>query len=377
MPPGILLRRACGLFGACSLIAAASAASIESVSLVFKYPKGDPYDRQNLHGFNHAPNVTTLPDGSLLAAWFSGAYEGDVHQLVLGAASRDGGKSWSAAVPLVDLPRTSDFDPAFVTKGRKTWMLIAAGRWNRYPWVGLRDAEQRQVGMDSFRLHLMHTVDSGRTWSEPTAPLSRRGFCRGNGTVLRNGAILFPVYDDVGKGAWTTSILRSTDDGASWHWTGQVGAAEGKAGGEPTIAELDNGHVLAAMRSRDGHMWFAESPDAGDTWGQPSRSDFNAAASSHALFRTKAGRVFLAYNACKPPERTALSIRELDQTTKKWGVSLEVAHAPAKATDAWGSQVAYPSIAELADGTLVLVWTEISLAPQWQTGIIRAARIRL
>jgi hypothetical protein len=129
------------------------------------------------------------------------------------------------------------------------------------------------------------------------------------------------------------------------------------------------------MRSRDGRVWFAESSDAGDTWRDARASDFDAATSSHALLRTKSGRVFLAYNACKPPERTALSLREYDQRAKTWGDPLTIVNAPPRAPDAWGSQVSYPSLAELPDGTLVLVWTEIELAQTRQSGTIKAARI--
>jgi len=123
-------------------------------------------------------------------------------------------------------------------------------------------------------------------------------------------------------------------------------------------------------------VWFAESSDAGDTWAEPYASEFEAATSSHALLRTKSGRVFLAYNACKPPERTALSLRELDQRARTWSDPVTIVNALPRAPDAWGSQVSYPSLAELPDGTLVLVWTEISLAPTRQTGIIKAARIK-
>lgn len=361
-----------------SVLCAAPAVAVKmEVSTVFEYSKNDPYDRTNLHGFNHAPNVSLLPDGSLIAAWFSGAHEGDIHQLILQAKSRDGGRSWSTAAPLVDIPRKSDFDPAFVVKGSRTWMIFAAGRWNRYPWVGLRDAEKAQIGLDSYRLHMMHSDDSGRTWSEPVVAVSQRGFSCKNGIVLKDGRLLVPVYDDSGGGKWATSMLRSEDDGNSWKWVGQVLAADGKAGGEPAVVELDSGAILTAMRSRDGHIWFAQSSDAGDTWGVPFASEFDAAASSQALFRTKAGQVLLAYNACKPPERTPLVLRILDQKTMKWGEPLEIARAPVPGKDVWSSQVSYPSITELADGTLLVVWTEISLAPLAQSGKIMAARFTL
>lgn len=358
------------------VLAAARAATPIEIVTVFSYPKGDPYDRTNLYGFNHAPNVVTLPDGALLAAWFSGAYEGDVHQVILAARSGDGGRTWSEAAVLADTPRKSDFDAAFAVDGGTTWMIYAVGRWNRYPFVGLRDVEQREVGLDSYRVHLIRSDDSGRTWSAPVVPVDRRGFCRGNGLVLPDGRILFPVYDDSGGGQWTMSILRSADRGATWEWVGRVLAAEGKAGGEPVLTRLDDGSVLAALRSRDGKVWFAQSRDAGATWGAAFASEFDGAASSHALFRTRAGRVFLAFNECRPPHRTPLVLRELDQRAMRWGPPRAVAAAPPPARDEWSSQVSYPSMAETADGMLVVVWTEIAMAPARQTGKILAARLR-
>lgn len=348
---------------------------VEPIVTVFAYPNADPYDRENHFGFNHAPNVATLADGTLIAAWFSGAHEGDVHQLILAAKSDDGGRTWSPAQPLVDIPRKSDFDPAFVSKGDRSWVLFTAGRWNRYPWVGLREAEKREIGLDSFRLLLMSTDDAGRTWSEPSRASEVRGFCRGNGIVLPDGRILFPIYDQAEGGKWFTAILRSNDDGETWERVGHLSASEGRAGGEPTITWLDNGDLLAALRSTDGKVWFARSGDAGETWGEPFAGEFEGAASSHSLLRTSTGRVFLAFNESAPPERSPLVLRELDQATMQWGPPIEIARAKPAAGDVWSSQVSYPSIAEAPDGALVVVWTEISVAPLAQSGVIRAVRV--
>jgi predicted neuraminidase len=344
-------------------------------SVVFSYPNSDPYDRANLYGFNHAPNVAEMPDGSLMAAWFSGAHEGDVHQVILGARSRDGGLSWSEAKVLADVPRVSDFDPAFIVKNNTASLIFSSGRWNRYPFVGMREAEKKEIGLDSFRLHLIRSADSGATWSPPVDVLSRRGFCCRNGITLRSGQMLVPIYDDAGKGRWVTSLLSSTDDGASWSWVGQIGAADGKAGGEPAIVELDNGDVLLAMRSTDGRIWFARSADAGKTWSAPFASDFDAAASACALYRDKRGRVFLAYDACKPPLRSPLVVRSLDQKNMTWGEPVQIASVSPPAGDVWSHQVSYPSISEANDGALVVVWTEISMSPASQGGRIMCARI--
>ncbi len=345
-------------------------------STVFAYPKRDPYDRSNLYGFNHAPNVCTLPDGRLLASWFSGPYEGSIHQVILGSTSSDGGKTWSEAREIFDTPKKSDYDPALLVDGDTTWLFFVAGRWNRYPFVGIGETEDREVGLDSYRVYAIKSKDSGQTWSEPKEVVSDSLFCRGNGIVLKTGQLLLPVYDLVDK-KWTSSILRSDDKGNTWKKVGLVGAAEGKAGGEPSIAALDNGDVLIALRSRDGRVWFAQSSDAGDTWKEPFSSDFDAAASSHTLFRSRTGKVLLVYNACKPPLRSPLVVRVLDQKLMQWGEPVFVARIDEPKAPFWSTQVAYPSIAELADGTFVVVWTEIGMAPDEQYGKIMSARLSL
>ncbi|PYV28536.1 MAG: hypothetical protein DMG24_01815, partial [Acidobacteria bacterium] len=103
--------------------------------MVFAHPTADPYDPSNHHGFNHAPSVVLLPDGRLLAAWFSGPFEASVNQVILGSHSSDRGLTWSPAEVLQDFPHKSDFDPAFIADGERTWLFFSAGRWNRYPFV--------------------------------------------------------------------------------------------------------------------------------------------------------------------------------------------------------------------------------------------------
>jgi hypothetical protein len=96
---------------------------ILSRATVFTHPSSDPYARDNYYGFNHAASVTTLSDGRLLSAWFSGPFEASVDQVILGSYSSDGGRTWSAARVLQDFPHVSDFDPAFIADGKRTWFF--------------------------------------------------------------------------------------------------------------------------------------------------------------------------------------------------------------------------------------------------------------
>jgi predicted neuraminidase len=348
-----------------------------STTDVFAYSRSDPYDRENLYGFNHAPSVTVLPDGRLLAAWFSGPFEASIHQLLLGAYSADGGRTWSEAQVLQDDPRRSDFDPAFIAEQNRTWMFFTVGRWDRYPFVGLSNVEAREVGPDSFKLLARVTKDAGKTWSDP-APLMKESAwgSRSNGLKLATGELLLPIYHF--HRPYTSSVLISKDDGETWQRYGSVRPESGIAA-EPTVSQLSSGKLVMALRTNDGWLWTAHSQDRGQTWSAPQRCDIEAAESSHNLFCTSKGVLVLAINACKPPRRTPLTLRASADEGRTWGqpLKLDAVDDPAEGEEIWGRQVAYPSIAELSDGTLIVVWAKLEMSNSRQSGVIRCARVRI
>jgi predicted neuraminidase len=347
-----------------------------STSQVFRYPLTDPYDLKNLYGFNHAPSIVRLPDGRLLTTWFSGPFEASVHQLILASCSADGGVTWSAAEVIQDTPRTSDFDPAHIVDGARTWLFFTAGRWNRYPSAGPRQNEL--VGIQSYKLFARHSDDSGATWSQPQQIMDRPGYgCRSNGIRLSGGDLLLPVYSF--EPPYSSGVLKSTDRGTSWRHYEKV-ATPGKVGaGEPTIVELRSGDVLMAVRTTDGHLWTARSRDKGETWSEPQRSAMAANTSSHNLFRLADGRIALTHGPCEPSKRTLLTLRVSADDGATWGEPLALAEVePATAGEStWDREVTYPSVAQQKDGTLVVVWTWIQSSQESQWGVIQSARVRV
>lgn len=360
-------------------IAAAAAPQLVSKVEVFRSRLTDPYDLKNLYGFNHAPSVTKLSDGRFLAGWFSGPFEASVHQLILSASSSDGGLTWSPTKVLQDTPRTSDFDPAFISTGKRTYVFYTAGRWNRYPFVGPGKKEQQLVGVKSYKLMERHTDDAGATWSEPAQVLEPTGIgCRSNGIHLSSGELLLPLYSF--DAPYVSSVIKSSDDGKTWKQFGHV-APPGKIGAaEPTICELrESGHVLMALRTNDGYLWTARSSDGGETWSEAVKSDVVAATASHNLFRLSDGRIALTHGDCSPPQRSRLTIRLSNDDGKRWGEPLLLASLePVKESDAtWSRELTYPSVAQRDDGDLLVVWTWIEMSADSQWGAIQAARVRV
>ncbi len=348
-----------------------------SKSVVFKYPKADPYDRENLYGFNHAPSVVKLPDGRLLAAWFSGPFEASVHQVLLGAYSADGGVSWSSEIVLQDTPHQSDFDPAFIVDGNRTWLFYTAGRWNRYPIVGPRDVERVEIGKQSFKLFGRWTENSGRSWSDAVRILEDNvGWgCRSNGIKISTGELLLPIYDFTSS---TAAVVRSDDRGKTWQRLGKAVLPKKVGAGEPSVALLPSGKLLMVLRTRDGFLWKLISEDQGTTWSKPTKTDLPAATSSANIISTSDGRVLLTHNACKPPKRTPLTMRVSSDAGDTWGEPLVLATAkyPTDEEAVFNRSACYPSVTELSDGVVLVVWTEIEIESTRQLGIIHAARVQ-
>ena len=239
---------------------------IQSCSVVFSYPHKNPYDRSNHYGFNHAPSIARLDDGRLLCVWFSGPFEASVHQVILASYSFDGGRNWEKPFVLQDEPRTSDFDPALIVDGPRVWFFYVYGRWNRYPFMKSRQGEDKFIGPESYHLYSRWSDDLGKSWSDERLQ-HQSGGSRSNGIRLTTGELLLPAHDF--RNRQESGVLKSNDQGQTWRRVGRVRNSAGVD--EPTIAELRNGNILMALRTRDGHLWTVLSRDKGESWAKPKR----------------------------------------------------------------------------------------------------------
>jgi hypothetical protein len=351
---------------------------IVSRAVVFEDSHTDPYDRTNYYGFNHAASVTVLAGERVMAAWFSGPFEASVHQLILGAISTDGGKSWGKASVINDAPRVSDFDPGFINVGERTFLFFSNGRWLDRPRPERRNQGRPEFGVNSFHMLLMATDDQGQTWSEPREVGADPGWnCRSNGIKLRNGALLIPTHHL--EPPHKSSVLLSSDNGRTWVRGPEIVTPNEVGAAEPSVAELPDGELVMVLRTTDGYLWLVRSHDHGRTWLPPERQELTAASSSASLLCATTGRLVLTHNPTKPPLRTQLTLRVSSDAGKSWSIPLTVAEVqpPTESEPLWSRQVCYPSVCELSDGTLLVVWARIALGAEHQSGAIDSARIRL
>jgi hypothetical protein len=350
---------------------------VESRATVFEDTHTDPYDRSNYFGFNHAPSVTVLGGNRVMAVWFSGPFEGSVDQVIMGATSDDGGTSWRKARVINDRPRVSDFDPAFINGGNRSDLFFSNGRWAELPSPGPNHGSRPQVGVDSFHILMRSTNGLGESWSEPQEIGAGPGWnCRSNGIRLSDGTLLLPTHHL--KAPYTASVLLSRDEGKTWKRGPEIIGPGGVGAAEPSVAQLPDNTLVMVLRTTDGNLWLVRSHDLGHSWSTPERQELPATSSSANLWCTSEGKLVLTHNPTKPPLRTELTMRLSSNGGRSWSEPIQIAEVePTADADTWSNQVCYPSVCELSDGTLVVVWARIVLGTVKQSGAVCSARVRL
>ena len=328
-----------------------SSIQISDRAVIFKHTSTNPKDPANTSGFNQGPSIAVLPDGRVMAVWFSSPSEGATSQRIMQAFSSDHGRTWGKATVLQDFEEQADFDPALFVAGKESFLFFSAFR----PQI---DIYFRQSG------------DSGRTWSEPVKFGQPNHTTRSNGIQLSTGELLMPLHLRGTKGG---GMLKSRDGGQTWTRFGAVKTPDG-LGGEPTIAETKSSAIHMILRTKDGQLWRSISRDKGETWSTTEKTGLTSTSSASHLLCTRDGTLVLTYNPGPDPLRFPLHIRLSLDEGKTWSEPTLLADRPAKVG---GWSVCYPTVSELPDGSLVAIWTQIKSSPGELFGDIHSARIAL
>jgi hypothetical protein len=226
----------------------------------------------------------TLPDGTVIMA-FIGATDG-THDYstykMLAVASLDGGYTWGEPGRCLDMP----------TNG----LSVSSGKVihldDKQETLGLvyRVIYEREDGNGYLAdVFFTRSYDLGKNWEDPIKlvtdiyPDTYGGGTSGNSiTRLSNGRILYSYtsyeyqHDDWGHSSNTyfreyinANVFYSDDEGYTWTRADNSVILPQNVD-ETSIAELDNGHLLLTVRTRDENAVYQSiSTDNGVTWAQP------------------------------------------------------------------------------------------------------------
>jgi hypothetical protein len=275
------------------------------------------------------PDVIRLNDGRLMVVFYAGYNHVSLPNEVWPRGGRiscvtssDEGKTWSKPSVLFDGPN-DDRDPSIarLPDGR------LACNFFMYP---------------SGDVHVVYSSDEGKTWSSEAQYIYERYGTSSPIRPLSTGRLLLPMY---------CSVMLSDDQGKSWRFV-EITGAKGEDGKALSFSETDvyerkDGDLYAIHRTDGGMpMYYTISKDKGETWGETMPLTFEG----HCpyLMETKSGVLLVGYRGMLDDDRFDTQVRYSIDQGNTWS-------QPYLIDDLIG---AYPSMVELKDGSILVVYYE-------------------
>ena len=255
----------------------------------------------------HGPGLVETPAGTLLCCWFAGTFEGDTDVNIVVSRLEKGSDQWGEPAMISTDNEFSNQNPSlFLAAKNEIWCLYTSQRG-------------REPGKDNMQytsvIKRQISRDDGRTWSAPEVVLPEEGtFARQPIQVLSNGRWIYGLWlcsDGASGLAGDPSAFAVSDDaGATWRRV-DVPASSGRV--HPSVVELEEGHLVAFMRSREADwIYRSESADYGDTWSAPEPTPLPNNNSGIAVAKLASGRIAIA---------SARVVSKQDLLLKVWGAS--------------------------------------------------------
>lgn len=283
----------------------------------------------------HAGTIAQATDGSLLAAWFGGTYEGHVDVGIWQSRYEFG--RWSKPEEVADGvqadgSRTSTFNPVLF----------------QYPDAGPMLLFYMDGTLEGARGNLKTSKDGGHTWSPAQRlPHGIRGAVKNQPVLLADGTLICPDnHKDL-------VFYRTNDQCQSWLETG-VAPNNGLEAIQPTILVHRDGKLQALARSHSGSIVTTWSQDSGATWSPVEKTDLPNNFSGLDATTLKDGRFVLVYNHAGIPEgkwggpRTPLNVA-VSEDGIHWQAAVVLEDE--------SGEYSYPSVIQSDDGMVQVVYT--------------------
>ena len=213
------------------------------------------------------PNLTLMPDGSILAAVFGEP----CHLSWEGAGecwrSRDGGKTWSfVSVPVPNQPLTNRGNMAAGLTPSGAYVVLCGG-WSNVCPKGERPSLPVAPGVRSIMPPIVaRSEDGGDSWTHESLefdPETKNLFAYGDIVSLPGNRLAAACYVQ-GENDCTAWIYFSDDDGRTWEDARVIGNGRYN---ETALLSLGQGRLLAASRTEfTAETEIFASDDGGQSW---------------------------------------------------------------------------------------------------------------
>jgi hypothetical protein len=277
------------------------------------------------------PDCCRLSDGRLMAVFYAGYGHVSMpnDELPHGGricycTSSDEGRTWSDAEVLYDSP-DDDRDPSIVQL--KSGRLICS-------FFSLRKSDEPGKRWTGLGTWMVTSDDLGQTWSKPRQ-LFDSYYCSTPIRELSDGRLVLGLYRETPEGA-AGAVALSDDGGKTWRAV-DIDNAGYRLDAETDVIELSDGTLYAAQRPQ---MCYSVSKDRGESWSVSKPIGF--AGHCPYFLRTREGIILLAHRL------PATSLHYSLDECQTWSENVPV--------DTHGG--AYPSMVNLKDGTVLIVYYE-------------------
>lgn len=217
--------------------------------------------------------------------------------------SADGGATWSEPRPL--FPEGTDIE---VSRERtlictESGVIIAAFmnlRERNWTWQNeLHDAPGARLPT-----YVMRSTDDGRTWHDIQKVHDDWTGANRDMIQTTGGRVIFTSMKMLhNPGRHSVLTYSSDDDGLTWTASNLIDlGGRGHHGGvtEPTLTELDDGRIWMLIRTNWGEFWSGYSHDGGRFWRVLQPSGIPASSAPGLLKRLSSGRLILVWNRPLP-----------------------------------------------------------------------------
>jgi hypothetical protein len=311
------------------------------------------------------PNLTLLPDGTVVASIFNqpthGGWEGDVECW----ASEDGGKIWQLrGVPAPHEPTTNRMNVAAGLAHNGDLVVLASGWSKRNPVGDYSSPHEGEV----IPMWVCRSTDGGKTWThaegvESPANAGEHLIPFGDIILLPDGELGVCIYNWAPPSDHDAQFYTSADDGRTW--TRRAPVRLGNTN-ETTPLALGNGRLLAAARTLcDQHLELFGSGDQGASWDALGPVTLGFQHPGH-LLQLGDGRLLLTYGI-RNQGLYGVGARLSDDEGKTWQPPRVVVDFQI-ATDG-----GYPASVQLEDGTILTAYyaSAVPAHQRYHMGVIR------
>lgn len=279
---------------------------------------------------SHAPTLCVLPDGTLLAAWYSYDGPGELDNAeIFSSRHHLDAAAWTTPKLLVHA-KSSVGNPVLFsedTRLRLFYAVVPAA------WGSAQVAE-------------LDSPDNGDSWSNQLPLNLGLGVnVRFQPLRLDNGRLLLPAYDELLQ----RSLFFIEDETDGFSRRSAIFTPPPTQNLQPSVIQRTDGSLLAVFRNQGrGDLLASVSADRGATWSTPRTSGFANPNSPAQLLRLADDTLLLVFNDSQT-DRHPLSACVSDDEGRTWTLPHILVDGP--------GQYAYPTAVATPDGLIHVVYS--------------------